>query len=204
MRKALKSIVLLLSIGLLLSFNSNDPKKIKVVIDAGHGGTDFGGMHSGLNEKDLTLSIINKIKALHNSENVELFFTRNNDELISLSDRVQKINEIKPDLVISLHVNNNKNPESNGVEVYVPKDLAHTVKSEELANKFLGLLVDKTSLMSRGVKTAPFLILKKSNCPTILAEVGFMSNYSDRKIITSDENQNRVAQAVIEFISQIE
>ena len=57
--------------------------------------------------------------------------------------------------------------------------------------------------MSRGVKTAPFLILKKSNCPTILAEVGFMSNYSDRKIITSDENQNRVAQAVIEFIAQV-
>lgn len=193
----------MLSVGLLFSFNSNNPEKIKVVIDAGHGGTDFGGMHSGLNEKDLTLSIINKIKALHNNENVELFFTRNEDELVSLNDRVQKINEIKPDLVISLHVNNNKNPESNGVEVYVPKDLAHTVKSEELANKFLGLLVDKTSLMSRGVKTAPFLILKKSNCPTILAEVGFMSNYSDRKIITSDENQNRVAQAVIEFIAQV-
>ena len=203
MKKVLKSIVLLLSVGLLFSFNSNNPEKIKVVIDAGHGGTDFGGMHSGLNEKDLTLSIINKIKALHNNENVELFFTRNEDELVSLNDRVQKINEIKPDLVISLHVNNNKNPESNGVEVYVPKDLAHTVKSEELANKFLGLLVDKTSLMSRGVKTAPFLILKKSNCPTILAEVGFMSNYSDRKIITSDENQNRVAQAVIEFIAQV-
>lgn len=203
MKKVLKGIVLLLSIGLLFSFNSNNPEKIKVVIDAGHGGTDFGGMHSGLNEKDLTLSIINKIKALHNNENVELFFTRNEDELVSLNDRVQKINEIKPDLVISLHVNNNKNPESNGVEAYVPKDLSHTAKSEELATKFLDILTNKTSLMSRGVKTAPFLILKKSNCPTILAEVGFMSNYSDRKIITSEENQNRVAQAVIEFISQV-
>lgn len=203
MKKVLKSIVLLLSIGLLFSFNSNNPEKIKVVIDAGHGGNDSGGTNGQLSEKDLTLSLINKIKALHSNENVELFFTRDKDELISLNDRVQKINEIKPDLVISLHVNNSKNIESNGVEAYVPKDLAHTAKSEELANKFLDILTNKTSLISRGVKTAPFLILKKSNCPTILAEVGFMSNYVDRKIITSEENQNRVAQAVIEFISQV-
>lgn len=203
MKKILKSIVLLFSIGLLFSFNSNDPKKIRVVIDAGHGGTDTGGTKDELHEKDLTLSIVNKIKALPKNENIELFFTRNEDELISLSDRVQKINELKPDLVISLHVNNNKNPESNGVEVYVPKGLEHSSKSEELATKFLNVLEKEIQLNSRGVKTAPFLILKKSNCPTILAEVGFISNYSDRKIITSEENQNKVAKAVLDFISQI-
>ena len=145
MKKILKNIVLLLSIGLLFSFNTNDPKKIKVVIDAGHGGADTGGTKGELQEKDLTLSIVNKIKTLNKNENIELFFTRNEDKLISLSERVQKINELKPDLVISLHVNNNKNPESNGVEVYIPKDLEHSSKSEELATSFLTILGEKTN-----------------------------------------------------------
>ncbi|WP_136668561.1 N-acetylmuramoyl-L-alanine amidase [Flavobacterium sp. H122] len=203
MKKLLKIIALSLSLTLLLSFNSNDPKKIRVVIDAGHGGIDFGATENGISEKDLTLSIINKIKSINTNENIELFFTRNGDEVITLADRVQKINEINPDLVISLHVNSIKNPTSNGAEVFIPKDLEHTKKSEEFAAKFLQILTNKTSLLSNGIKTAPFFILKKSKCPVILAEIGYLSNHADRKIITSEENQDKVAQAVIEFISQI-
>ncbi|ESU21460.1 N-acetylmuramoyl-L-alanine amidase [Flavobacterium enshiense DK69] len=202
MKKSLKLIVLFLSISSLFSFTSND-SKIRVVIDAGHGGSDTGATNIDLKEKDLCLSIANKIKALNKDKNIELFFTREGDESVSLSDRVKEINDLNPDLVISLHTNSSKNNATNGVEVFVPKDLPNSVKSRELAAKFLEVLTNKTGLNQSGVKTASLFILKNSNCPVFVAELGYISNTKDKTFVISEENQNKIALAVLDFISQI-
>ena len=204
MKKVFRIFVLVTAIGILSAFALNTGKeKIRVVIDAGHGGDDVGALNLHAQEKEISLAIANKIKALNTNENIELLFTREEDKLVSLSERVEKINALKPDLVLSLHINNSKNISAEGMEAFVPKDLKHTAKSEELATKLLEILGNKTDLKSRGVKTAPFYILKKSEYPSIIVELGFMSNPSDRAIITSDDHQNKVAAAVLDFISKI-
>ncbi|MNE47673.1 N-acetylmuramoyl-L-alanine amidase [compost metagenome] len=58
------------------------------------------------------------------------------------------------------------------------------------------------TLKSRGVKMAPFFILKKSNSPAVTLELGFLSNENDRKYITSDEGQNEIASKIYNHVSK--
>ncbi|HRN98755.1 MAG TPA: N-acetylmuramoyl-L-alanine amidase, partial [Flavobacterium sp.] len=85
-----------------LAFVKKDDKQIHVVIDAGHGGIDRGALHEEVAEKDIVDAITTKIKLQNKDADVVLHFTRIGDEFVALSDRTAKINEIKPDLVLSL------------------------------------------------------------------------------------------------------
>ena len=96
----------------------SESKQINVVIDAGHGGYDFGAISNTVNEKQIVEQIAKKIKALNKNENVVIHFTRNSDELVTLQERTQIINTIKPDLVLSLHVNSNKNTRKIGSGIF--------------------------------------------------------------------------------------
>ena len=99
-----KSIPLFLASAILVSFAFVKPigkttKQINVVIDAGHGGTDFGATSSSASEKMIVKQITKKIKFLNKDKKVIVHLTRNVDKNLSLSDRAAIINTIKPDLV---------------------------------------------------------------------------------------------------------
>ncbi len=79
------------------------PKKITVVIDAGHGGTDNGAVGGGLFEKNLSLQIAKVIKATNKNPNVEILLTRETDQSMLLPERVQLVADKKADLFISIH-----------------------------------------------------------------------------------------------------
>ena len=181
----------------------NDKKEKKViVIDAGHGGHDFGATNDEWNEKNLTSLIAKKIKEMHSDSDVEIHFTRTDDEFIALNDRTNLINNLKPDLVISLHINNNKNTTSSGFEVFISDKPDFLDKTKEFAEK-LSTKLSKTQLRNRGLKFAPFWILKNSLCPSMVVELGFISNENDRKFITSDKGQTELAKYIAEFISEV-
>ncbi len=116
--KNLFRIASVLSLGILLSFSFLKEKKV-VVIDAGHGGTDLGANRNGIYEKEIVLNIAKKIKALNQNKNIEIILTRDDDSYPSLTDRTGKINELKPDYAISLHINNSikETVERSGMEV---------------------------------------------------------------------------------------
>ena len=203
MNKFLKLFGLLTVVALFAFMPNNE--KIKIVIDASHGGTDFGGTYSHHTEKDIVASIITKIKNLHTSNTIELFYTRENDNTMSLPERTDFINKINPDLVISVHVNNNKNPESSGIECFVAKDdISNSGQSKVYAEKLLTEFIEKMNLRSRGVHQAPFFILKKSQAPAIVLELGFLSNENDRKYLINNESQTEIAKTILNFASKIE
>lgn len=187
--------------GYNLYVNEHKNKKI-IVIDAGHGGYDFGATKDGLNEKKLTSEITKKIKAMYSDSDVSILFTRTEDEFIDLKDRTDFINTNKADLVISLHINNNKNTDANGFEIFVTDKDELFDKTKVLADK-LSSKLSKTQLKNRGLKTAPFQILKNSSCPSMLVELGFISNENDRKFIESEKGQTEIAKTILEFISDI-
>ena len=134
---------------------------------------------------------------------IKIHFTHSEDTFMGLAERADFINQIKPDLAISLHVNNNKNKNSQGFEIYVSNTSVSSLKSKELADKFAITFSDKTKLNNRGVKTAPFMVLKKSEYPTMLIELGFMSNDTDRNYLTSQTGQNEVAATILDFVSTL-
>jgi len=182
----------------------SESKKMNVVIDAGHGGYDFGAISNTVNEKQIVEQIAKKIKALNKNENVLIHFTRNSDELVTLQERTQIINTIKPDLVLSLHVNSNKNKEKSGVEFFVAnKEVSVYEKSNDLALKLSSEFTKNNRLTIGEIKNAPFYILKNTTTPTVLVELGYLSNENDKKYLTDDKEQNKIAENILQFVSDL-
>jgi len=203
-----KSIPLFLACAALVSFafvkpDTKTTKQINVVIDAGHGGTDFGATSSSGIEKLIVEKITNKIKFLNKDENVVVHLTRKEDKYLSLSDRTAIINNIKPDLVLSLHVNQSINVAKFGMEFYVANESAASERSVIIANELRTKFMQDNALQSSEVKKAPFFILKKSVAPAIVIELGYLSNSSDRAYLMDGKEQDKIAATIISFISAL-
>lgn len=191
--KNLLKIISIVSLGVLLSFSFSKEKKV-VVIDAGHGGTDLGASRNGINEKEIVLKIAKKIKALNQNQNLEIILTRDDDTYPSLIERTKKINDLKPDFVLSLHVNNSprETTDSKGMEVF-PQD---NEISQKLATKF------SESFQNAKIRTGNLHILRESKMPAILLELGFMNNPDERNYLASEKGQTETAEKILKFIDE--
>jgi N-acetylmuramoyl-L-alanine amidase len=201
--KNLLKIAFLVVAFVTLSFVSFEKETYTIVIDAGHGGHDFGANHDEFFEKDLANTISKKIQELNVDKNIKILFTRDEDKFIELAARTNYINSIKPDLVLSLHVNKNKNVNTNGFEIFISDKSVAYEKSNELAQKLVLDFEKNIPLKNRGIKTAPFWILKNSEVPAMTIEMGFLSNKNDREYITSEDGQNQIAQTILDFASDL-
>lgn len=204
MKKLIKPFALL-AIGVCFAFalpKTGESKRINVVIDAAHGGKDFGAAHDAFTEKQITDAIASKIRALNKDKEVVLHFTREGDKFVDLNERVTTINAIKPDLVLSLHINYAKHEEASGMEFFVIKEGKNSEKSTMYANRLSDKFEDK-GFKIRGVKTAPFYTLIKSDAPAVLLELGFLSNQTDREYLTNEDKQEQIAGIVAEFLKEI-
>jgi N-acetylmuramoyl-L-alanine amidase len=202
MKNLLKIVFVALAF-LSISFVSIEKKDFVVVIDAGHGGHDIGANHNEFLEKELVSAISQKVAKMNADKNVKIYFTRSTDDFVELQKRVEMINEIKPDMVLSLHVNKNKNIETNGFEVFVSDKNENLEKSNLLANQLVSTLENTVPLTNRGVKKGPFFVLTNSKAPAILLEIGFISNEKDRDFVTNDNGQTQIAQSILDFVNTI-
>ncbi|MBZ4035830.1 N-acetylmuramoyl-L-alanine amidase [Flavobacterium sp. 17A] len=184
----------------LFAFIPLEEKKI-IVIDAGHGGHDLGKDLYGFEEKSITESLAKKIKQLNSNANVEIILIREGDTSMELKERVAIINNIKPDLAISLHVNSNLNMKANGVQAFIPSNETFRDKSKAIAEIITDKLAATGNLQKRNTTEAPFYILKNSNCPVMTLEIGFLSNENDRNYITSEKGQNEIADKILESLN---
>lgn len=91
----------------------------RIVIDAGHGGTDPGALSASHgNEKEITLDIARRLELLLRRSGFEVVSTRADDRLIALRERTRIANQSQGDLFVSIHVNSISNPAFHGVETY--------------------------------------------------------------------------------------
>lgn len=183
-----------------LSFTAPDSKK-RIVIDAGHGGQDIGATHGFHSEKQIVANIAKLIASQNRNTEVEIILTRDADEFSSLQDRMAKINQLQPDLLISLHINKNTNEEACGIEAFVSDQNEKFEASKTHAEELVATLSDG-KLKNRGVKTAKMFLLKNANSPAVVLELGFLSNANDRSYLTSDKGQKEIAQKIVEYLAQ--
>lgn len=172
-----------------------------VVIDAGHGGSDPGAQRGDNNEKDMTLAIALKLKRVLEEQGIRTIMTRADDTFVSLEDRVRITNEAQPDAFVSVHINSlETDRDIQGIETYY-----QTEQSKILANKIHENLVGKLQVPDRYVRKARFYVINHTPHPAVLAEVGFISNKSERDKLISSDYQLKVAdsigQGVILFLS---
>ncbi|GEJ46475.1 MULTISPECIES: N-acetylmuramoyl-L-alanine amidase [unclassified Chryseobacterium] len=176
-----------------LSFTPTNKKYI--VIDAGHGGNDFGATYGEVLEKNISLSVAKEIQKINeNQDKYEVILTRDSDSYPTLSERTEQINKLNPEMVISLHVNNSPQKErsDNGFEVYVQ----NSDVSKELAGKIY------KKFNARKIEERNLHILRETKAPAVLVELGFINNSDNRNYITSEKGQKEIAQKFVEIINE--
>lgn len=198
-------------------------KKPKIVIDAGHGGTDPGacGLY-GIYEKDVVLSISFFLKNILTSHNVDVCLTRNTDNYVYLSDRTFFANSFDPDCVVSLHANGSSNKNLCGIEIYYPDIFKNSplfstieqynpiltewiVSQQKQSNQLAGLVLKNLSdtmeslnfvFKKNIIKAAASQFLLGIKAPVILVEVGFVTNEKEALCLKDFEYQKNIASAI--------
>ncbi|PHQ27617.1 N-acetylmuramoyl-L-alanine amidase family protein [Leeuwenhoekiella nanhaiensis] len=207
MKKVLKNVsFVILLLKMCLVFGQETSAHKRIVIDVGHGGKDSGAIGiNGIQEKDVVLNIANATLKLNDEldKPLEIYLTRYTDTLISLTQRSKLTKALKADLFVSLHCNHSDNPNARGVEVYVAG--ATSVYSDDatwFAFQMQAALNKKLGYESRGVKFANFQVLRETidDCPSILLELGFLSNEDEGKYISDSNNIQSIALTVLQSL----
>ncbi|GAA4854339.1 hypothetical protein GCM10023310_36650 [Paenibacillus vulneris] len=182
----------------------------KIVVDAGHGGSDPGAIGvNGLNEKTVNLDIARKLKGFLVEHGYEVSMTRTDDTYISLKDRVDFTNTQNADLFVSVHANSYSNPDSRGAMVLYydknfpqvdypasPQMAALTPESKELAQKVLNQFVTTVGVANLGLVESSVYVVRMGTIPSILVETSFLSNAKDAALLNSDEVRTQMAKAI--------
>ncbi len=196
-----------------------------IVIDAGHGGKDNGAQNKafGIKEKNVNLDVALRLGAELKKMGYKVSYTRTNDKFIELEYRPIIANKRGADLFISIHGNSTKSKSVSGIETYsltpvwLPSSSsAKLTKSDTVSyagNRVDGWsqllsyciqksLVDTTSGEDRGARRARFAVLRTANMPACLVEIGFLSNPSECKKITSATYRQILANAIARGVAQ--
>lgn len=216
-----------------------------VVIDPGHGGKDPGAVGSSSKEKDIVLSVGQKVGRLieKHHPDVKVVYTRNDDHFVALNKRAEIANKAHAHLFISIHCNalDRKRTSPQGVETFVlglhrSKDNLDVAKAENavimyeddytvkyegfnpnepesyiifefMANEFLAQsvylasivqnqLVSTSKRVNRNVRQAGFLVLREVAMPSILIELGYISNRQEEQYLKSATGQTSLASSI--------
>ena len=170
------------------SLSSNPLKGKTIVLDPGHGGSDQGASSSTPSkslEKNYTLKTAKELKKLLNKEGA-------NDKYVSLDDR-----NIKGDAFISIHNDALDSSNANGVTVYWFKD-----KQESLAQTLNSAIQKKALLTNRGSRQQNYQVLRQTDIPAVLLELGYISNPTDESMINDQLHRQVVEQAIVDGLKQ--
>jgi len=181
--------------------------KIKVVIDAGHGGIDNGvtGKYTGVKESQLNLIISKKIGALFEDAGIEVVYTRNTESGLygvataslkrkDMQKREEIIKKTNPNLVLSIHMNYYSMPSRRGAQVFYKAD---DDKGKNLA-RFIQNELNEMPDASRecSILSGDYYILNCTNFPSALVECGFLSNMEDEKLLTNSTYQDNISYTI--------
>lgn len=182
-------------------------EKTVVVLDAGHGGNDPGkvGVDGSL-EKDINLKIALKLKEYLEASDVEVILTRDSDtglygekenrkKMADMKKRVEIIEKVSPDIVVSIHQNSYHQEEISGGQVFYYK---RSEKGKDLAEiiqkRFDFILGDKNTRLAKGNDS--YYLLLHVKCPIVIVECGFLSNWKEASMLNDTEYQDRLAWTV--------
>nr|MDH3164078.1 N-acetylmuramoyl-L-alanine amidase [Bacillus licheniformis] len=169
-----------------------------VYVDAGHGGEDSGAVGNGSLEKDVNLEVAMLIDEKLKEEGADTVASRTDDTFLTLEDRVAKASKNASDLFISIHANSAV-PEASGTETYFDSTY-QAADSERLASDIQERLPDALGTRDRGVKESGFYVIKNSQMPSVLVELGFITNKTDADKLESPEYQEKVADAIADAV----
>jgi len=190
------------------TFNGNHGGQRIVVLDPGHGGSDWGAIGpTGVSEKSVSLAVSLKAQRLLTGAGYRVVMTRTTDVDVAApgvpdaAELQARVNKAPPnaELFISVHCNAFSNGNANGMETY---HAPNAVKGSRLARLLNEELARLGGLNNRGVKAARFYVMTHSQCPASLIELGFITNPREEQLLASGDYQQKLAQAITNAVNR--
>lgn len=176
-----------------------------VLIDVGHGGVDGGTNYGQLLEKTLNLEVARKVFVKMQEKGLKAAINRTGDyapsddnrghgrrHLRDLSQRKAIADRLSPKVMLSLHMNWSTDTKQKGPMLLYQKN----EQSKKLAMALQYSLNELYQTNQKPIYGKTFFLLKHSKCPTVIVEMGFLSNEGDRARLSSELGQNEVAEAI--------
>jgi N-acetylmuramoyl-L-alanine amidase len=209
----------------LVGVTTAQASPFRVVIDAGHGGSNTGapGLVAGAYEKRVTLAVARALADELRLRGFDVVLTRRRDEYLTLRERVRRANAVEPDCFVSLHTNASGDRARRGVETWVlgrdaaevearraasrEHDDVQAILSElklleanrasaELAKSVQAEVVATVGGVDRGVRQYGYDVLAGVAAPAVLVEMGFLDHPIEGAALLDPAQQHRIAAAL--------
>src|SRR5438876_10321962 len=163
-----------------------------VVIDAGHGGFDRGGIPGQrIPEKEMTLDVAQRLKTLLAASGYRVIMTRDSDVFVPLPTRVAIANSYGNAIFVCIHFNSAKRMGAGGIETYF-----YSRESLPLASAIHYYVAGGAPSSNRGVRRRGFYVLRKTNIPAVLVECGFLTNPTEAAYAQTASYRQKLAEEI--------
>lgn len=171
-------------------------KGIRVVVDAGHGGSESGACAFGLKEKDINLQIAHILAHELKKRGAKVYMTRKEDKKVGLYDRVEFAQKHNADILLSIHQNALANPKNiykkHGVGVYY-----YNKQALGLAQKLQKNLLETTGFKDDGINYASFALTRPTDQLSVLIECGYLIYKPEADKLIDENFQKNLAKSIV-------
>ena len=190
--------------------SSSAPILRAVAIDPAHGGEDTGTIGlSGVKEKTVVLAIAKKIeKKIKMQLGVPVYLSRDDDYSLSAQQHLASARHDEVDAFLLLHAQTSLSSEANGIHLYVRPAVSELNREQQLENGSMVLALRLSSALRDAgfvvneVVQAPLLSLVQGDLPTVLIELGYLSNIQDQELLMGSQGQQRLAEALYQGLHE--
>ena len=174
------------------SSSSGDGSAMTVVIDAGHGGYDRGGIPGqSVSEKDMTLDVARRLKSVLQASGYRVVMTRDSDVFVPLGTRTAIANQYRNAIFVSIHFNSATRRGADGIETYF-----YTRDSLALASAVHHYVAGGAPSPNRGVRRRGYFVLRRTNIPAVLVECGFLTNSTEASYVQNTSYRQKLAEEI--------
>lgn len=176
-----------------------------ILLDPGHGGTDSGalGYDGAIYESQVNFANAVELKYELERRGATVYLTRYDDVKVSLEDRKNMAISLKPDLYISLHCDGNENKAAFGTTAYYYKPMSQSL-AQNIYNEMIKVYssyiypgdYNKLAEAQKGCRYNPFSVTRLEDCPSVLIEAGYVTNYEECAILVKEETRKQIAVAI--------
>lgn len=163
-----------------------------VVVDAGHGGHDRGGIPGQrISEKEMTLDVAQRLKKVLAGDGYRVVMTRENDVFVPLGTRTAIANSYRNAIFVSVHFNSAKRVGADGIETYF-----YGRDSLPLASAVHHYVAGGAPSPNRGVRRRGYYVLRRARVPAVLVECGFLTNPTEGARISNSSYRQKLAEEI--------
>lgn len=191
-----------------------------IFLDPGHGGKDPGASYYNITEKELNMQVYQKLRKELEGLGYTVLSSRDSDVFVDfVTERSRMVNKTDSDIFISIHFNASGNPASNraGIQTYsYEADSSYPSKinpywhnhpdriseSNRLAADIHSSLLAETGAKDAGRLRRSFAVLRETNKPAVLLELGYIDNFNENQQVRSDAYQNRLVAGIVKGIQK--